>query len=83
MYPCSRYYEKNPSLQRRAFSLPLMHIGMDWREECGTSAERNGERLQSPLRRLLCAIGLPPQQRAILTFEQAGRDFKKLLITTE
>jgi hypothetical protein len=45
--------------------------------------QRNGERLQSPLRRLLCAIGLPPQQRAILTFEQAGRDFKKLLITTE
>jgi hypothetical protein len=29
------------------------------------------------------AVGWPPQPRAIPTFEQAGRDFKKLLITTE
>jgi organic radical activating enzyme len=36
-----------------------MHIGMDWREECGTSAERNGERLQPQLHRLLWAIGSP------------------------
>lgn len=42
--------------------------------------QRNGERLQSPLQRLLCAISRPLQQQAILTFEQAGRD---LLITTE
>jgi len=44
---------------------------------------RNGERAQSPLHRLLWAVGWPPQQRAIPAFEQAGRDFKKLLITTE
>jgi hypothetical protein len=43
----------------------------------------NGERQQSPLHRLLWAIGRPPQSLATLTFEQAGRDFKKLLITRE
>jgi hypothetical protein len=47
------------------------------------SHQRNGERLQSPVHPLfityLCAMG-SPQWRAIPTFEQAGRDFKKLLI---
>jgi len=45
--------------------------------------QANGERRQSPLHRLLWAIGRPPQSLATLTFEQAGRDFKKLLITRE
>jgi hypothetical protein len=49
-----------------------------WQITRGTASSR-----QSPLHRLLWAIGRPPQSLATLTFEQAGRDFKKLLITRE
>jgi len=75
-----RYSEKDFATAR--VSLLLMHIGMVGGENVANH-QGNGERRQAPRRRLLRAIGRPPQQRAILIFEQAGRDFKKLLITTQ
>lgn len=49
-----------------------------WRITSGTASACNRQCIL--VYRLFTSDGLAPQWRATLTFEQAGRDFKKLLI---
>jgi hypothetical protein len=61
----------------------LIHIGLDWRGECGKSpAERRAPAIASAslVYSLFMSDGLAAAMAGNTTFEQAGRDFKKLLI---
>ena len=59
-----------------------MHVGMDRRENVANH-QRNGERLHRLFIACLSLVyerGLAASMAGNTTFEQAGRDFKKLLI---